>query len=486
MKKFLLCLCLILTAAEAPAANASAEIYAVRADETKPGDSIVLNPETLRNQFLSNGLTVIAAANRVHKAKDNLNIARARLLPSLNLGVLLGTLVNPTFLISSIEYLFPFLIPSRWFDAAAAKNLMQAEKVAFLLAEMNIYSSVYSMYYQVLSDFETRDFLSQDLRDSILIENLVQRAYEDGRVAEADLKLAQSQSASSRIRLDSFEELLVDEIATLRDALALPLEKRIFLNEVAISPPALESMDLVDGVKLAKDTAPEYQQINFLIQAAKAEKWSKVFAFFSGASAGNTSGIDGGGASFAFKNQMGRGMFNFGFDYFPNLDLSNHNLDELTIRKAELDSEIARSVEALTGRVQYVLSRKNQASASVRLLEGVLENEKQRFASGEISLTTLLDAQEKVRQASLELLKSRTDLNLLRVALHRLTKSDQFALIPGCETLPKSAKSKLEKKAWRWPWEKDPEENPLCDPEAVQKRFGGSGGDSSSIVSAAF
>lgn len=443
----------------------AAEIYG---NVETTANAVVLDPGVLREQFLANGLTVVAAANRVHQAKEGVNIARARLLPSLNLGVLLGTLANPSFLLSSVEYLFPFLIPSRWFDVRKAKNLAEAEKVGFLLTELNVFSSLYSLYFQVLSDFRTRSFLVQDFRDQILTEQLVQWSYEHGVAAESDLKMAESQTLAARMRLDRFNELLVDELASLRGALNLPLDKEILLAEAQVAANELEGKQLADALKSAKDKAPEFAQLGFLKKAAEAEKWSKVFGFFGGASAGNTSGIAG-GASFAFKEQTGRASFNFGFDYFPTVSLSELNIKEIEIRERELDTELARSVEALSGRIRYAQSRFEDASAAEALLRNVLAAARQRYSLQEITLTELLDVQLKVRQASLEKETAKTDLSLLRVALHRLTRSDQFAQIRGCEALPRKEK----KKKWRWPWEDDEDEAPVCDPDSTAAAFNG-------------
>lgn len=461
--KFLICTLF----AVLPLTCFSSEVLTTEAREVQ---DVVLNPETLRVNLIEGGLPILAAANRVHKAKDSVNLARTRLLPSLNLGVLAASLANPTFILSSVEYVLPFLIPSKWFDAAKAKQLAEAEKIAFLLTELNIYSSLYSLYYTLNLDLQTREFLSFDFRDTILIEQIVERAYEDGRATEADLNLARSQTANAKVRLNRFNELLIDEIAILRQVLGLPMEARISFEMHDITPSELESLPLPSAIKIALEKAPEARQIKHLLEAAKYERWSKYFGFITGAGAGSSASGMGESASLAFSDQGGRGMFNFGFDYFPNISLSNRNLEEIKIREAELSSEISKLIESMQGRFDFVESRFLESRKSEGLLRRVFENDQKRYSSGDIPLSTLVESMSRLRQAGLERLRSQTDLQLLRVSMHRVLVTDQFANFKGCEALPKTEKKKS---GWRWPWESDDDEDPICDPESVKKRFVG-------------
>ncbi len=442
------------------------------ADEA-PITHFVVNPQTLRERFLSDSTTVFSAANQVHKAKDQLNLARTQLLPSINLGALLGTMVNPTFVLASVEYTLPFLIPSKWFQKASAKRLMEAERVAFLVSELNVYSSLYSLYIQILSDFKSREFVAQDLRDVILIENIVAREYELGEATEQDLQLTRSETMMAKVRLNRFEELLVQEIATLRESIDLPQETQIeFAGFEMISSP-LEDLDLAPATDMAKNQAPEYEQIRWLVEAAKWERWSGLFGFISSASASNQLNPMAGQkhASTAFNAQSGSYGFHFGFDYFPALSLSNRNRDTLTLRSEEMNGEISNLVETLLGRMQYVQKRKQEANQSEAAMRSVFENERRQFAIGQVSLRELLVIQGKARQAALESLRADTDVNLIRVALHRLIRTDQFALFYGCENLPDVPVEKTRWwQFWRWYKSKDA---PICNPDAVEKKFSG-------------
>ncbi len=438
------------------------------------GASIQLTPVSLREIAIGNGLTVLAAAVRVHKAKENVNLSRTRLLPSINLGVLVSSAANPAFILSSVEYLLPFLIPSRWFDLAQAKHLAKAEREAFLVTELNLLASLYSIYYTVQNDYATRDMLAEELNDTITIEALVARNVEDGTASEMSLNLAKSQTSLAFSQLAKIDELIVQETAELRKALNLTLDTQFTI--VPHNPPAasLETMSMQEAADFVLQTAPEARQIRYLLKSAESEEWAKIFGFISGVSAGSINGGIGVGgptsyeSSAAFKDVTGRGMFNFSFEYFPNLSLSNHNQNEIKVRYAELRTESNRLVESALGKLKFVLERKRELDRAEALLNQVFDADKLRYAAGEITLEELIQSQGRVRQARLEALKVKTDLNLLRVTAHRMTVGDEFAQVKGCEELPRILKKD---RKWRWFWEDDPELN-ICDPEAVTLRFG--------------
>ncbi len=439
-----------------------------------PPANVTLSPKSIRELSKSSGLTILEAAIRVHKAKENVYMSRTRLLPSVNLGMLIATVINPAFILQNVEYLLPFLLPSRWFDLAQAKHLSQAERVGFLTTELNIFASLDSLYYTVVSDLGAKDLLAEELKDTLVVENIVARSVEDGRASENDLNLAKSQTAMAYARLAKMEELIVEEVSELRNVLSLNLNTEISFDIVPSSISVLENHTIPQAAAAVLKVAPESQQIDFLLEAAASEKWSKVFSFISSSSIGSSSG--GASSGFenasAFKNLEARGMFHFSFEMFPNINMTNHNINELKLRKKELESELGKLMENTLGRLKFLFSRRAELERAEALMKTVFTTDKKRYEIGELSLSDLVDSQGRLRQARLESVRVNTDLDLIRVTLHRMLVTDEFASIKGCEELPKSDKKPGWR--WRWPWEDAPEDN-ICDPEAVGKRFGSGG-----------
>ncbi len=452
--------------------------------EQKTNPPIVINPSSLRELVLNSGLSILEAVNRVHVAKENVALARTRLLPSVSLGMIASAMANPAFLIGSVEYTLPFLIPSKWFDLAEAKKLSKAEKEAFLTSELNLYASYYSIYLSIINDIKTRDFLAEALKDAILIEHLVERNIEDGRATENDLNSARAQTAHAMAQLNSTNELIVEEISQLRKALNQPLEQAFDFDYKPTPSSSLELQSLNEAYQVAVSRAPEVSQINWLLEATVSEKWSKIFAFissfsvssgtFGGRPTGTSSSVTGLSSpvenNFAFSGQSSssHGMFTFSFEYFPNISLTNRHREQIQIRQQDLLREIQRLTESTLGKFQYISNRFDVTSRSRNLLQTVFVNEQKKYSIGEASLNDLLEINTRLREAGLNQLRAETDLQLVRVSLHRLARTDEFANFKGCEALPAPGEQ-VDK--FHWPWEDKPQGN-ICDTDAVKKRFG--------------
>ena len=123
----------------------------------------VVNPTTIRDQLLSKNMSLMQALNNIENSKLNVSLARAKLLPSLDLGILLPTIVNPSFLLSSITFLFPFLVPSNWLIFKREKALFESDKASYLSLELNILSNALSLYYTFLETSLSQKWYFQSL-----------------------------------------------------------------------------------------------------------------------------------------------------------------------------------------------------------------------------------------------------------------------------------------------------------------------------------
>ncbi len=431
--------------------------------------TFVINRENVRDRILNNGLTVMAAQNRLRRAKLSVDASRGRLFPSINLGVVAGTLANPSFVLASVEYVLPFLIPQRWFDLKKAKYIQQAEKHAFFATEVNIFASAYSLVLNVQNDFRTRNMIIEDLRDAVQIEDLVTRNLEEGRATESDLSRSKSQSATVQIRLARINELLVEEVAQLKQIFNLPQETTLIFESLTLSNPNIEKTPADLLAKEAIRVSPEKQQVNNLVESAKLEKKSKFFSFISGVTAGNSirGVLPGEQASFAFSRQTFRGGLNFGLDYFPNLDIAETQIEDLRLRQQEINGEMEKAIFSLVGRYQYVLKRLQEATIAEELLTQVFENDQYRYENGEVQLIQVFDSQAKMRQMATERLRAETDVQLLWLSAHRMLLSDDFSKIQGCESLPKNETARR-----RFPWGRRDEPS-VCDAKSTNLKFSG-------------
>lgn len=405
---------------------------------TPTGSKTELTPASVRELLLSGNAPILYQAVQVHKAKENVNLSRAKLFPSLNLGMALGSALSPNFLVTSVEYLLPFLVPARWSEASRARHLLEAEKSAFVLTSLNQYSSAYALYLGLDRDIRTHSLLMENYEDSLRIEQIVRDAYEVGHASAEDLDLARAQSLTAKIQANQLKELVADELANTRMALGLCPEVTLEVASHDLPASELEGMSVSEATALANEKAVEAQQMRALVEAARSERWSKVFAFVGPVSAGSSiSGmVPGESLSLAFSDLTARGSLNFGADYFPALSLSNLQLKELALRQREVELEIGKILDSTLGRLPLSQEKLESATQATEYLERVYEAQKLGFWIGDVTLRELIESQGRLRQMKIERLIAETDLKLLRLSLHRLMSSEEFAPIPEAPVSP--------------------------------------------------
>lgn len=416
---------------------------AALADAVTPPVRLSLNPETLRKQVLEGNLSLMTGLNQLHIAKERVNVARGNLFPSLNLGMLANAANAPTFILGSVDFLLPFLVPSNWFNLRQSQRLLEAEKVSYKALQLNTYASAQALYYTILSDQQVKLIQEAEARDLQQIEQILQLQSDTlGIVSPEDLSHARAQSGMAQLRASQMNELLKKEIASLRSALGLPLSSTILLEDTVVAPSESEDRPLEQVVETALSVSPENQQIDQLIVAAESEQWSKTFGFITGASAGSQAamGKDGQLHNASLENLTGRGSMNFGFAYFPTVEIASRNVEALRLRKTGLRLEQTALLESALSAAREAQDQLDLAISAETELKAVYDAKALKYNLGLGSLTAVLQARTHLTQASVAKVKATLDLNLIRTTLHRALLTDQFGEIQGCQA-PVSATS---------------------------------------------
>jgi multidrug efflux system outer membrane protein len=419
------------------------------------GKPVKLGMNSLRKLLLEGNTSVLLSANRVHQAKEQVNIARGNLLmPSLSLTALATLGSNGSFALSGIDFLLPFLIPSNWFDYTKSKHLLDSEKVAFLLMELNQYASVSSLYFSYVNDMAFREFLLETVKNFEKIELSTERAYVLGTATAEEVRQARSQTQLARVRVTRVNELITQELGALRYSLGLDSNTPLVIEDAEVVPLAIERARPSDAIELARQRAPEAAQLNSLTQAAKAERWSKIFGFISGGVLSKMlvnmfGGGDGGGT----MPWMASGSLNFGFAYYPAIKLTQHQLKELDIRNTELNLELGRLVDTLMGRLMDASRRYTFAVQAEENLESIVESRRAAYEIGQEDFWAVFYARNQAIEASMERLRTRGEIFALRIALQRALLEGEFASIRGCPD-PNLRASKKKGGFFLWGWMK--------------------------------
>jgi len=401
------------------------------ADVPAPQAPVVLNPAKIRELVLNSNLSLVQAMNNVHDAKDRVNIARGNLLPSINLGGAIAMASGATFVLASASFLLPFLMPSRWFDQAQSKDLFESEKLSFQLSELNTYSSTLSLYLTIQSDQEIRKVYEDQARSLRQIADILEVDYHLGTATKEAWQQADAQALMAEANASKLAELAAQEKAAMRMALGLPLDAQFEFGPAEIPFSEWESKPLSEAAEAAKNASLERRQVDYLVSAAKSATWSKAFSFLNAFSLAGTAGAPG--ESVSFDKSSFTGSVNFGFAYFPTLSLSQRSIEEMKLQGDIIEQQSRRLIEATTlslveAQRQYTVSQRAEDE-----MKSVYEATVLKYQLGSATLLDVLTASSQLATSSVSRIKSRLDVDTLRVTLHRAYISDQFAEIPACK-----------------------------------------------------
>ncbi|MNJ92574.1 Outer membrane efflux protein [compost metagenome] len=385
-----------------------------------------VNPESLRNMILDRNIGVMISMNQVQQAKTQVNIARGNLLPSISLGSILSS--PASFLMNTVSSLLPFLMPSKWLDLKESTVLLEAQATSYYIAQLNTYASAYSLYLTVLGDIRLREAIYKQYLILSSIEVQMRRPAEIGVIPMENYLQAKAQAQLAMIQVSQLDALIKTEKATIRQMLNLTLDQEIVFDKVNVSPSPAEQATPQELLEPVHANSPETKQIDTMIRATYAGKWSKAFGIFSGASLGTQRGADG-----SFGDLSATGSVNFGFSYFPALELSNLNVKSYKLRKQQLKLEQAQLLETALGTMTEAHLQYNQASQAEENLTRVYETVQRQYQVGMTDLLHVFSIAKDLNNAIVYRVKAETNVELVRVNLHRALITDQFAQIKGCK-----------------------------------------------------
>ncbi|WP_413944396.1 TolC family protein [Bdellovibrio sp. HCB-162] len=388
---------------------------------------VVINPKSLRTMLLSRNIDIAIALNEVQQAKAQVAQARGNLLPSVNLGAVISS--GPSFMLTSVSFLLPFLMPSKWMDLKESTYLLKAQGTSYYLAQLNQFASAYSVYLTVVGDMQLRGALQKQYENFKAIEEQLRLPAEVGIIRKEDYLQAQAQAQLALVQVSQVDELIKREKASVRQMLGLELNQEIVFEAVHVPSSSAESMSPQALLDKVHESSPEAAQMSALITAAQYNKWSKAFSFLSGSSLGVNRPSTGG----AFSSVTQTGSVNLGFGYFPALEISNLNIEQLKLRKKELRLDQAQLIETTLGALEEAQKQYTAASQAEDNMRQVYNAELMRYQVGITDILHVLELGNSLTSAVVNKVKAETALDTLRINLHRIMISDQFAGVETCE-----------------------------------------------------
>jgi outer membrane protein TolC len=402
-----------------------------------------VNPTSIRVQVIEKSTALDQAFMRVLDAKDKLNQSRLGLLPSLNLSGLLNIGNTPGFLLSSVQFLLPFMLPSNWFNMGEESNQFEAEKISFQIVELNTYASALSVYFTALSDQKNARIHDGEATD---YEELQAALESQDRILHnvpaEQLANTRAKAMLLRSQADGLKRLAADEEATLRSLLSLSIQVPLILDDAVFPPLPIEDQDLQALLAQALKLAPELQQIQRLISAAIYAKRSTIFSFLGGSTLGSQVSPNSSSGATTAGTRSG-GSLNIGAGIFPALALEARSLEKIKLQADAIQEELVRVLESAT---RGLPALKNQTELAIRAeaeLMAAYEAKRIQYQLEAAPLSDVLTAHAQVAAASAARAQAELNLNLLRTTLQRTLLGGEFSGIMGCKLVRNNRKQTL-------------------------------------------
>jgi outer membrane protein, multidrug efflux system len=429
---------------------------AAPAPTPSPSPSVVqVTPSTMPAQMLTGNYSILNGLNAVYQSKHTLDAARASLLPGGKIGAILDVTKSPmSFGLDSVSILLPFLLPSQWFAEKESSHMLDAEKDAYYILELNEFATVYSMYETIINDMDLEVALQKQYDDLNSVADILrarQRAV--GGNPSEDQKQAEGSALSAKGQLEAMQELLIQEESNLSEDLGLtPGMPMNFDTTAHVQASTAEGNTLAVLLPQADKIAPEAAQINALIAASKDQKWSDVFAFLNAfsldAGSSGTTGSTSSSTSTSFGDIGLSASVSFGFSTFPTVALDNEKTKALQLELYNLNLTEGQILVSGLGSITSAQAQVDDYSASEAALNEVFEIEKYNYKLGLTDLLHVLDADSAAVLASVSRIKAQSDLDNQRIDLHRVFLTDQFAALPPCQFKGNGKKSKSNPFGW--------------------------------------
>lgn len=380
----------------------------------------------MRTLLMTNNTSVLTGLNQAAQSRMQLNISRANLLPSLNLSAAIGT----GFSLSSITALLPFLLPSNWYNVDVAEKNLAATGFGFYVTELNELAIVYSLYQNHVNDTSILEAYKKIANNFVLIQDYVKARVLAGTESKTALALAETNTQNAIGQVHSAQELLAQDDATLRQTLGLSLKTNFAIQTHYMQPIAAENMSPQQVFNKIFNASPEYQQVQSLIAAAKAQKLATSWSWLGGAAA-QANRPNGGGSGYTV---VGAGTIGLSPSLFPQIEMVQLNVNQLAIQQKEIELQISYLIESSLASIHQAADQVANYTQAETTADQAFANILDQYGKlANIGIDSLNLAANTVQTVALNRIKSQMDLDNQRITFNRLMMTDEFSKVKPCK-----------------------------------------------------
>jgi hypothetical protein len=370
-----------------------------------------------------NNYQVLSEALRVYQAKQSISVARAELLPSLNIWKIASAAADPTSLISPDTA--PFLVPSNWFRLAEAKRLYLAEKEGYRALWANQVFISKALYLQVLSDQNLLTMIQNIRKNLGELEVIARKRELLGGLKPGIARELRIKGLSLDDDVLRLARLVEEEYQSLVYNLGLEVGTKISLAPVQL-PDLLSVKKLVDIdlIWRAISVSPERTQHLHILDALKYVKHEVWYSFLGLGS--NSRGV-GGGIFDSMPIPSG-----LGFATAPSLRIVEAERQRFVIQLKGIEETVKRDLSSMVSLFNLEVDAFPNLIERADLASEVMVNLKDRLTFGEdLDLVLLGEGYKGFVTAQSSLSQAQFRFLMFKERLMRLTFNEDYQLMPA-------------------------------------------------------
>ncbi len=269
-------------------------VFIASAGYAQSGETVKLDINEVVNIVSERNYEVLEEALKTYQAKESIKVARAGLLPSLNIWKAASAVIDPAALYGMIRDIVPFLVPSNWFRLKQNKQLYLVKNEGYRALWANQVMTAKGLYYQALLDrsllatinevlekvaeletmITTRERLGYLPAGSSLVIKDKRKVLESDRMEMALLVRKDERKLTMSLGLDASTQLDLTSVSPLPDDIFQPIDSDLFEFRML-------------------DVSPEYRQYDHLLKVVPSIKKEIYYGFLgaSSSSRGTAGGI---------------------------------------------------------------------------------------------------------------------------------------------------------------------------------------------------
>ena len=243
-----------------------------------------LRMENARDFTLSQAVTQALDRNyseriQVQQTAQAVGLAKAaylNLIPHLNINSLIPIAVGDMAgTLTSFESLAPFLLPSRWIQAAEASWQAKAQQDALTLIRIDTALQVEGLSYTYAHDAAVSDLLTQMYDAAYKVRNQIKVREDAGQLAPGSTDNMDATVESIQENMNTLSLNVAEDKTAIAQALGLNNPdgvKSITLDPETVSAASATPLDEKEIASIALSRSFELRQLSYLLHAAQDQK----------------------------------------------------------------------------------------------------------------------------------------------------------------------------------------------------------------------